>query len=73
MEITYRFVVAPDAPPFGEDHWVFVHFLDADRELMWTDDHEPPTPTSGWQPGQKLSYSRTMFVRSASWPSGKNA
>src|SRR3989442_5000517 len=32
MEIKYRFVVSPDAPPFGEDYWVFVHFLDADRE-----------------------------------------
>ena len=40
MEMTYRFAVADGAPAFTEDYWVFVHFLDADGELMWTDDHE---------------------------------
>ena len=27
-----------------------------DEELMWTDDHEPPTPTSAWKPGQTVEY-----------------
>jgi hypothetical protein len=58
----YRFVVAQDAPPFSDDYWVFVHFVDADGELMWTDDHQPPTPTSMWQPGQTIEYTRTAFV-----------
>ena len=62
VEITYRFVVAPDAPPFGEDYRVFVHFLDSDDELMWTDDHNPPTPTTQWKPGETVEYTRTMFV-----------
>jgi hypothetical protein len=62
LGMRYRFVVAPDAPPFAEDYWVFVHFLDADRELMWTDDHQPPTPTRQWKPGQTIEYERTMFV-----------
>jgi len=62
MEMTYRFVVAPDAPPFAEDYWVFVHFLDGDRELMWTDDHQPPVPTRQWTRGQTVEYTRTMFV-----------
>jgi hypothetical protein len=43
---------------------VFVHFLDADDELMWTDDHDPPTPTAEWKPGQSVEYTRTMFVPS---------
>jgi hypothetical protein len=62
VEVTYRFTVAPDAPPFSEDCRVFVHFLDSDDELMWTDDHLPPTPTTQWKPGQVVEYSRTMFV-----------
>jgi hypothetical protein len=62
LEMKYRFVVAQDAPPFGEDYWVFVHFLDSDGELMWTDDHQPPTPTRQWKPGQTVEYDRTMFV-----------
>ena len=62
LEMTYRFAVAQDAPPFAEDLWVFVHFLDTDGELMWTDDHEPPTPSGQWKPGQTITYSRTVFV-----------
>ena len=62
VDMRYRFVVAQDAPAFGEDYWVFVHFLDADGELMWTDDHQPPTPTRQWRPGATLEYVRTMFV-----------
>jgi len=39
-----------------------VALVDADEELMWTDDHEPPTATTEWKPGQTVEYSRTMFV-----------
>jgi len=62
MEMTYRFVVAPDAPAFTEDHLVFAHFVDTEGELMWTDDHQPPTPTRQWKPGSTIEYTRTMFV-----------
>ena len=62
IEMTYRFAVAPNAPKIAEDETVFVHFLDADGELMWTDDHQPPVPTSQWKPEQTIEYSRTMFV-----------
>lgn len=62
MDIKYRFAVASDAPAFAEDYWVFVHFLDADGELMWTDDHQPATPTRQWKPGATIEYTRTMFV-----------
>lgn len=62
VEVTFRFVISPDAPTLDSDYRVLVHFLDADQELMWTDDHESPVPTSTWQPGQTVEYSRTMFV-----------
>jgi hypothetical protein len=62
VDMKYRFAVAPRAPAFGEDYWVFVHFLDSDGELMWTDDHQPPTPTRQWKPGATIEYMRTMFV-----------
>jgi hypothetical protein len=62
MEMTWRFAVAPGAPAFAEDYWVFVHFVDANGELMWTDDHQPPTPTRQWKPGSTIEYTRTMFV-----------
>ena len=63
VEVTYKFTVAPDAPALGQRR-VFVHFLDADDELMWTDDHDPPTPTVEWKPGQTVEYTRSMFVPS---------
>lgn len=61
VEVTYTFTVAPDAPALGARR-VFVHFLDANEELMWVDDHEPPTPTTDWKPGQTIEYTRTLFV-----------
>jgi hypothetical protein len=62
VDVTYRFAVAPDAPPFSEDYLVFVHFLDVDRERMWDDDHEPTTPTRQWKPGSTIEYTRTTFI-----------
>ena len=62
IEVTYRFAVAPDAPPFAKDYRVMVHVLDSDEELMWTDDHDPPTPTRQWKPGQAIEYTRTIFI-----------
>lgn len=62
IDVTYKFVVAPDAPAFAEDYTVFVHVLDPDREQMWGDDHQPPTPTRQWKPGSTIEYTRTMFV-----------
>ena len=37
-------------------------FLDSDEEQMWTDDHEPPRPTSTWKEGETVQYARTVFV-----------
>lgn len=62
IKVTYKFQVANDAPAFDQDYRVFVHFLDADDERLWTDDHDPATPTSQWKPGQTIEYTRTMFI-----------
>lgn len=61
VDFTYTFDVAPDAQ-IQEDYQVFVHFNDADGQQMWTDDHAPSIPTSAWKPGQKVQYTRTVFV-----------
>jgi len=61
VEVTYKFTPAANAPNLGTRR-LFVHFLDADDELMWTDDHEPPTPTTEWKAGETVEYTRTMFV-----------
>ena len=61
IEITYKFVVSADAK-FTQDYRVMAHVVDTDEELMWTDDHQPPTPTTQWKPGQTVEYTRTAFV-----------
>ena len=61
LKITYKFDVTQDAKIDG-DYWVFVHVLEPDGERLWGDDHQPPVPTSAWKPGQKVEYTRTVFV-----------
>jgi hypothetical protein len=61
LKLTYRFDVAPIAS-IPQDHWVFVHVLDDQGESLWGDDHLPPQPTSTWKPGQRVEYTRTVFV-----------
>jgi hypothetical protein len=62
IDMSYRFVMAPSAPPLTEDYTVFVHVLDTDRQRLWGDDHQPPTPTREWRAGSTIEYTRTMFV-----------
>jgi hypothetical protein len=61
LKLTYKFQVAGDAKIDG-DYVVFMHVLTPDGDQMWTDDHQPPTPTSKWKPGETIEYTRTRFV-----------
>ncbi len=61
LKISYRFDVAQNAS-IPQDYTVFVHVLDDQQESLWGDDHQPPQPTSTWKPGQRVEYTRTIFV-----------
>jgi len=61
VHIHYKFVVANDAH-FTEDYRVMVHVVDADEELIFAFDHNPPVPTTQWQPGQTVEYTNTVFI-----------
>jgi hypothetical protein len=61
IDIHYKFVVAPDAH-FTEDLRVMVHVVDADEELIFGFDHNPPVPTTQWKPGQTIEYTKTVFI-----------
>ena len=61
IDITYKFVVANDAT-FTEDLRAMVHVVDADEELIFAFDHNPPIPTSQWKPGQTVEYTKTEFI-----------
>jgi len=62
VDVTYTFRVAEDAKALPQNFRVFVHFNDASGQQLWTDDHQPPTPTTEWKPGSTIQYTRTMFV-----------
>ncbi|MBA2258773.1 MAG: hypothetical protein H0W18_07750 [Acidobacteria bacterium] len=61
LRITYKF--EPLVSIDGE-YAVFVHVLDPDGEKLWQDDHLPPVPTSTWERGKPVEYTRTIFVPS---------
>ena len=60
--MTFRFDVSPDLMPLADDYMVFVQVLDKDGVRIWNDDHELATPTSEWEPGQTIEYSRRIMV-----------
>jgi hypothetical protein len=61
LDIHYKFVVANDAK-FAEDYRVLVHVVDADEQLIFAFDHNPPIPTTQWKPGQTVEYMKTVFI-----------
>jgi hypothetical protein len=61
LDIHYKFVVANDAK-FTEDYRVMVHVVDADEQLIFAFDHNPPVPTTQWKPGQTIEYTKTVFI-----------
>src|SRR5258708_37157463 len=61
IDLHYKFVVASDAH-FAEDYRVMVHVVDADEQLIFAFDHNPPVPTSQWKAGQTVEYTKTVFI-----------
>ncbi len=62
LEVTYIWNVSESFVPVEKDLVAFVHFWGEDDELHWQDDHRPPVPTSRWQPGQTIEYTRIHFL-----------
>lgn len=62
LEVTYVWTVGENFVPVDKDFAVFIHFWGENDELHWQDDHQPPVPTSRWQPGQTIEYTRIHFL-----------
>jgi hypothetical protein len=60
LELTYRFELTGD--PIAADYAVFVHFVNADGQVLWNDDHAPAVPTTAWRKGTPVEYTRTIFL-----------
>lgn len=61
IDMKYRFEMV-EGQAFDGQYRVFMHLLDSDGVLRWTDDHDPPTPTTDWKPGAPIEYTRTSFI-----------
>ncbi len=62
LEFNIRFDLAPDLMPLTEDYRVLLHILGSDEELLWAEDHDPPVPTTQWQPNQTVEYKHRIQV-----------
>ena len=62
LKMTYRFTASPEITTVTEPYRVFVHFLDADGKIIFTDDHDPPVATTDWRPGETVTYERRTFI-----------
>jgi hypothetical protein len=62
IDLTYTFDPAPGAK-VPDNYRVFLHVVDEDgHQMPWADDHDPTPPTSQWKPGERVQYTRTVFV-----------
>lgn len=62
LQMTYRFTVSSEVAGAIEPYRVAVQFLNATGEVMFTDDHDPLVATTDWQPGERVTYVRQLFV-----------
>ncbi len=62
LTVTYRWTTASGYRPLGQDYRAFVHIVDAEGAIIFTDDHQPLPPTSAWKPGHEYAYTRTVFA-----------
>ena len=63
LNMHFRFDVLPALDEgLAEDYRVFVHFLDDREQVLWTEDHDPPVPTSQWGPGRSIEYLRRVTI-----------
>jgi hypothetical protein len=60
VDVTFSFTPT-DRQRLEKNYWVMVHFVE-DGRVVWIDDHRPPTPTSEWQAGRAVEYTRTIFI-----------
>jgi hypothetical protein len=62
ISVAYRWSVPASGLPLTGRHRAFVHFLDREGALLFTDDHVPSPPPDAWQPGASYAYRRIVLT-----------
>jgi hypothetical protein len=63
VKMKYEFTLSDKFQGLDDEHWLFVHFWRAkNKEMLLVDDHQPEKKLSQWKKGDKISYSRVLFI-----------
>jgi len=62
IEASFSFTVQPTAKKLTQDYRVFVHLLDAKKNLLLAESFMPSTATSAWETGKTYTDKRTIFI-----------
>ena len=68
LQLTFRFELQPASPRLDANYRVLVRFLGPGGELLWSADHDPPTPTTDWRASQVVTYKRLLIVPVRTFP-----
>ncbi len=63
VKMNYGFSLSEKFEGLKEDYWVFVHFWRVkNKEMLFVDDHSPEKKIAEWKKGDKINYSRVIFI-----------
>jgi len=63
VKMNYAYTLSETFEPFKADYRVFVHFWRVkNKEMLLVDDHQPEKNISEWKKGDKINYSRVIFI-----------
>lgn len=63
VKIKYEFIISDDFQALNDDYRVFVHFWRVkNKEMLMVDDHQPEKMISQWKKGDKINYTRTLYI-----------
>jgi len=63
IKMTYNFECTDKFEGLDDEYRIFVHFWrKKNKEMLLQDDHAPEKPFSQWKKGDKISYSRILFI-----------
>ncbi|MDQ1354388.1 MAG: hypothetical protein QG657_4697 [Acidobacteriota bacterium] len=63
VKMKYEFTLSDKFQGFDDNYLLFVHFWRVkNKEMLLLDDHQPEKKLSQWKKGDKISYSRVLFI-----------
>jgi hypothetical protein len=61
LAVSYAWEVGPAARRLSREYRAFVHFVDPEGILLFSDDHVPEPSVTTWEPGRTYAYRRVVL------------